>query len=157
MLRPLAFSILLAMPATAQQVPAPAQPWVPPPAGATQSPRGQTAEGLDEIQRGAGTIFDDLLRRIEPHMEGIANAFGDTAATVGPVLDDFAALVDDIGNYQKPERLPNGDILIRRRADAPPPPQMGETMQGLTRPSPDVPAPAPVPAPVVPRGPQIDL
>ena len=34
----------------------------------------------------------------------------------------YPALMDDAKNYQAPERLENGDILIRRRADAPPPP-----------------------------------
>jgi hypothetical protein len=30
-------------------------------------------------------------------------------------------MIDDLSAYEMPERLPNGDILIRRRADAPPP------------------------------------
>ena len=30
------------------------------------------------------------------------------------------AVIDDIGNYDMPEFLPNGDIIIRRSPDAPP-------------------------------------
>lgn len=157
MLRPLALSLMLALPAVAQQVPPPAQPWAPPPAEAVPPPAADAPGGLDMIERGAGTILDDLLRKIEPHMDGIANAFGETTATLGPVLDDLAAQVDDIRNYQKPERLPNGDILIRRRTDAPPPPT-GEAWQDLTRPAPDLPQPPAPTAPlVVPQGPQIEL
>ncbi len=42
-----------------------------------------------------------------------------------PALDDLRSLydtlgdIDDIRHYQKPEVLPNGDIIIRRRPDAP--------------------------------------
>ena len=163
MLRPLALSLMLALPATAQQVPHPDGTWAPPPAEAVpplppeapQSP--DTAEGLDMIERGAGTVLDNLMRKIEPHMQGIANAFGETTATIGPVLDDLAAQVDDIANYEKPERLPNGDILIRRRADAPPPPA-GNALRDLTRPAPDQPQRrSPNPPMVVPQGPQVDL
>jgi hypothetical protein len=43
------------------------------------------------------------------------------------MAESLLALMDDIGNYQPPERLPNGDILIRRKPDRPlPPPAEGE-------------------------------
>ena len=58
---------------------------------------------------------------------------------MGPVLQDLAAQVDDIRNYQAPERLPNGDILIRRREDAPAPPPLGDTLRPDEDPAPDQP------------------
>ncbi|TJZ94008.1 AAA+ family ATPase [Paracoccus gahaiensis] len=68
-----------------------------------------------------------------PDAEGPTNdPTGDLAGALrrmGPALRDLATQVDDIRNYQAPERLPNGDILIRRREDAPPPPPLGETLR----------------------------
>lgn len=33
-----------------------------------------------------------------------------------PALDDFSALLDNLDAYHAPEVLPNGDIIIRRKA-----------------------------------------
>ena len=74
---------------------------------------------------------------------------------ISPALRELGGLVDDIENYQRPERLPNGDIILRRRADAPPPPPTdrlerlvlgGDALPGV---APAIPSPA-VPAPVAP-------
>jgi hypothetical protein len=39
-----------------------------------------------------------------------------------PMARELAALLGDVRNYDPPERLPNGDIIIRRKPGAPPPP-----------------------------------
>ncbi|QBX34429.1 hypothetical protein E4191_06670 [Paracoccus liaowanqingii] len=85
------------------------------------------------FERGLDGVFGDLFGGETPEAEGLANDLTGALRRMGPVLQDLAAQVDDIRNYQAPERLPNGDILIRRRDDAPPPPPLGET----PRPDPD--------------------
>jgi len=57
--------------------------------------------------------------------EGSRLILGGLLEEMGPVLRALEALVDDIAVYELPERLPNGDILIRRAPDAPPPPPDG--------------------------------
>ena len=89
-----------------------------------------------------------------------------TLQEISPALRELGGLVDDIENYQRPERLPNGDIILRRRADAPPPPPTdrlerlvpgGDAVPGVAPavPAPAVPSPA-VPAPVAPAPPVPD-
>lgn len=52
-------------------------------------------------------------------------AFRDMMESMKPTLDDALDLmrnfnvIDDPRNYQMPELLPNGDIILRRRPDAP--------------------------------------
>ncbi|MFB9223142.1 hypothetical protein [Paracoccus cavernae] len=146
-----------------------------PPAADQDSAGNGSDEGDREIgktfERGLNSLFEDLLRDIEPHMEAIGRDLGAKVNEFAPVFDDLGAMMDDIGNYQAPERLANGDILIRRKPDAPPPPPLSDKFQELTRPSPDMdprlapergPDPwrnAPEPAPAVPQGQggQIDL
>lgn len=53
---------------------------------------------------------------------------------MAPVLEDLSVLVDDLENYQMPQRLENGDIIIRRRPGAPPPPPLGDSLQDMVPP-----------------------
>ena len=46
---------------------------------------------------------------------------------VAPALEKMMALVDDMTNYEMPVMLDNGDILIRRKPDAPAPPPFPTT------------------------------
>lgn len=154
----LVLSAALPLAAVAQSpAPMPSEEWSPPPAtepgGATES-----ESGLGLIERGVGTVFENLLRDLQPQMEDMARGLDQTFNRFAPVFDDISTLMDDIGNYGAPERLPNGDILIRRRPDAPPPPPVGNALRDLTRPSPAVPAPEPdnAPADAAP-GAQIEL
>ena len=98
-------------------------------------------------------LLEDLLDRAQPHLEGLARDMGGLMADYAPVLEELGTLMDDIGNYDlPPERLPNGDILIRRKAGAPPPPPLEQLPQFMpgTAPSDD-------PVPVPPTGPQTEL
>lgn len=107
----------------------------------------------DPVQRGLEGIMQDLLGRAQPHLEGLANELQGAVSDYGPAFQQLTGLMDDIANYQPPQRLPNGDILIRRKADAPPPPPLDE-LNAL------VPDSNPAPAPALPpwsAGPQTDL
>lgn len=90
----------------------------PPPAAET--PHDAPARGLDGL-------LNDLLDSAQPHLEGLARDLGGVVEDYAPMLDQLGNVMDDIGNYElPPERLPNGDILIRRKAGAPPPPALDQ-------------------------------
>ena len=46
--------------------------------------------------------------------------FDDMMGTVDPWLSDLSEMLGDLSGWHAPERLPNGDILIRRRDDQEP-------------------------------------
>ncbi|TRW95732.1 hypothetical protein FNJ84_15220 [Paracoccus sp. M683] len=117
-------------------------------------PDGSTDEGADLIGRGMGMLFQNLLNDMAPEIDGLSQSLGDALAMLGPAVSDLSVLVDDIGNYQTPERLENGDIIIRRKPGAPPPPALGEGLGDLGR---DRPGTTPEKLPVDPYQPQIEL
>lgn len=79
--------------------------------GAGIAPAGAQSSGSDEL-RDLPERLDDALRelmeRMKPALEGLADTLG------------AFEQIDSIEYYEAPEVLPNGDILIRRRDDAPP-------------------------------------
>jgi len=106
--------MLLALPAPAQEAPAP------PPTG------GSVQEGVDLLQRGMQSILDGLVTEMQPAIDGMSRALTE----MRPLADQLFTLIDNIGNYEAPVMLVNGDILIRRKPAAP------------------VPLPQPLPAPL---------
>lgn len=118
-----------------------AQDYEPP--SASEAPRDSSSDTTEPgdlgslIEDGAESFFKDLLRDIEPQMNAIGRELGSRVTALGPVFDDLVNLMDDIKNYQAPERLANGDILIRRKPGAPPPPVVSEKFQDLTKPAPE--------------------
>lgn len=115
---------LSALPAAAQQ--APETPF--------QMPRADDpAPGAPSDEAPAGSVLEgflmELFDRAQPHLEGLAEDMGGLMEEYRPMLDDLGRLMDDIGNYElPPERLANGDILIRRKPGAPPPPPVENLM-----------------------------
>lgn len=95
--------------------------------------------------RNRGDLFERVQtscrtcwKEAEPHLDKLGRDLGDTVNSLRPVLGDIGTLMDDVKNYQAPERLENGDILIRRRADAPPPPPVGDdALREMLRPAPE--------------------
>lgn len=69
-----------------------------------------------------------------PLSERIEGIFRDLMESVEPTIDELRETlrvferIDSLEHYESPEILPNGDIVIRRREDAPPyePPQSPE-------------------------------
>lgn len=75
-----------------------------PAAAQTPAPEGEEyGEGLGLIEEGARIILRRLLADMEPMMR------------------DLAGMIDDLSAYHPPERLPNGDIIIRRKTPVGPP------------------------------------
>lgn len=101
------------------------------------------------FERGITGFMQQFFEDAGPEGGTIARDLATALDRMGPVLRDMAALVDDIRNYHPPERLENGDILIRRREGAPPPPPVGED-----NPLPEGP---PEPRLIDPEAPQISL
>lgn len=82
--------------------------------------------GLTLMERGAKMFMEGILKEMEPAIDD----FADLADQMGPALKNFAeemgprlgALMDEVEDwslYEAPEVLPNGDIIIRRKPDAP--------------------------------------
>lgn len=61
---------------------------------------------------------DSVTQELEPlaDMKALMEQFG---PAVAPTMEKMMALVDDMTNYEMPEMLENGDIIIRRKPDAP--------------------------------------
>lgn len=75
-------------------------------------------EGIDEgvslMQQGAEILLRGLMTEMEPALKDM----GEAVAEIEPKLRELMAMVDDITNYHAPEKLENGDILIRRKTPA---------------------------------------
>jgi hypothetical protein len=110
-----AFALLLAaLPATAQD---------------TAPDAGR--DGINLMEEGARLLFEGLLDQMEPRLRELEGMTEEMArqleptieflsTEIGPAFMALVARIDDLANYQAPEFLENGDIIIRRKPDAPP-------------------------------------
>jgi hypothetical protein len=78
-----------------------------------QDPTPEPAPGIDESLE----LFSEGARRL---LEGLNEE-------LGPLLQDLGDRIEDLNAYEAPEILPNGDILIRRKPETAPDPDMGPT------------------------------
>ncbi|MCF3974564.1 hypothetical protein [Paracoccus salsus] len=115
--------------------------------------KAQTDDGLSLIERGMGMIFRNLLEDVGPDLNSLGQNLSGALSRMAPVLQDLSVLVDDLGNYQPPERLENGDIVIRRKPGAPPPPPIGDSLRDFSEPG----DPAEPGIPRDPYSPEIEL
>lgn len=86
-------------------------------APATAQDDSDVTDGLDLLGEGMSLILEGLMEEMRPVIEEARPYFEDE---VLPFLNRMGELMDDLGSYEMPERLPNGDIIIRRSPDAPP-------------------------------------
>ncbi|MEX2520891.1 MAG: AAA+ family ATPase [Paracoccaceae bacterium] len=68
---------------------------------------------------------DESLRALGDYAQEMMRGLAEHAA---PMVEQLRTLIDDLGAYQGPERLPNGDIIIRRKPDAKPLPPSPEEL-----------------------------
>lgn len=120
------------------------------PPASTEAPDALAPDALapDALERSVTTFMENLMRDMAPHLENLGRDMEGAANALAPTLRDIGTLIDDIRNYEMPQRLENGDILIRRRSDAPPPPPVSDRLNRMvtpqdTRPAPSAPAPDP--------------
>ena len=93
-------------------------------------------KGFSLMEEGARMLMRGLLTEMEPAIDDLREgfeemgpAFAELAQAVGPAFAELLNQVDDFRNYEAPEFLPNGDIIIRRTPDAPiwePDPETGD-------------------------------
>jgi hypothetical protein len=86
------------------------------PALAQESPAPEAEEGPSLMERGLALFFEGFRQELEPALEGM----GDALTELQPALDSMMGMIDDMTNYTRPEMLENGDIIMRRKPDAPP-------------------------------------
>ena len=89
---------------------------------ATPSYAQDDDEGLSLMERGARMFMDGIMKEMEPaidDLEDFGPAMRNFAQEMGPALRDLMDQVEDWSVYNAPEVLPNGDIIIRRKPDAP--------------------------------------
>lgn len=71
--------------------------------------------------------FDRLLDFLEDLTNDSQGFLENLFTEMGPALTDLQDTIKDWSNYEPPEVLPNGDIIIRRKPDTTPPaPQLPE-------------------------------
>lgn len=75
------------------------------PAAAQDEERDSLREGWGLLSEGSRLILEGLADEMRPVMD----------EHVLPFLAELSDLMDDVSLYELPERLPNGDIIIRRR------------------------------------------
>ncbi len=76
-------------------------------------------DGFNLIEEGAKLLLRGLADEFEPMMEDLATEMEPKlrlfAKEMTPMLEKFAELFDSFDMYHPPERLPNGDIILRRK------------------------------------------
>ena len=89
---------------------------------------GDTERGFDLLREGSRMILEGLMDDMRPMIEDARPFFEEEML---PFLESLGSLIDDLSAYEMPERLPNGDIIIRRSPDRPWPdpeePEVGES------------------------------
>ena len=95
-------------------------------APAAAQEESETERGFDLLREGSRMILEGILEDMRPMLEEARPFFEEEML---PFLESLGALMDDMTAYEAPERLPNGDIIIRRSPDRPwptPEPEVGE-------------------------------
>ncbi|SIS56771.1 hypothetical protein [Phaeovulum vinaykumarii] len=82
---------------------------------------GSTERGFSLMEEGARLLMQGLADKIEPKLGEIGRGLDEAMADIEPALRELAEMIGDLRNYEPPERLPNGDIILRRKRDLPAP------------------------------------
>lgn len=68
-------------------------------------------EGFSLLEEGAKILLRGLMEEMEPAMEDLHGL----AENMAPAMRELQGMIGDMTDYHMPERLPNGDIIIRRK------------------------------------------
>ena len=78
------------------------------------------------MQRGMQMFLEGIMTEMEPALDEMQNfaeqvgpGLSELMRQMGPAFADLMNRIDDLSNYEPPVILPNGDIIIRRKQDAP--------------------------------------
>ncbi|HCP81956.1 MAG TPA: hypothetical protein DIT67_10325 [Octadecabacter sp.] len=87
---------------------------------------GEIEEGFSLMEEGAKLLFRGIMSEMEPAIDDFTGLAGELepalellATEMGPALMELIQTLDSVRYYERPEILPNGDIIIRRSPDAP--------------------------------------
>ena len=93
----------------------------------------ETEDGFSLMERGMSLFFRGVMTEMDPALEELKKLMDEAGPAVysflqdmGPRLGEILNEVEDWSVYEAPEILPNGDIIIRRKPDAPQPLEEGE-------------------------------
>lgn len=78
------------------------------------APKEDLDQGLSLMQEGAQMLLRHMMSQVEPSLQDMTDALKQAQ----PKLMEILAMIDDIQNYHAPEKLPNGDIIMRRKTPA---------------------------------------
>ena len=87
------------------------------PAFAEDAPPVPEDDGFSLMEEGMKLVMRGMLAEMEPTLDQMDEAFSKLEPSLqelGPKLMSLMSMIDDVGNYDFPVMLPNGDILIRR-------------------------------------------
>lgn len=90
-----------------------------PPATSGTSPgTGAAGAGRDLMSEGLRLFMEGLRQEAAPLLDEMREGLEE----LRPMLSRLVELMGDVRNYEAPEMLPNGDIIIRRKTPKPPAP-----------------------------------
>ena len=96
------------------------------PLTAETKPSSDVDQGFSLLGEGAKLLLRGMASQVEPAIKEMTDAL----AAAKPQLLELLNMMGNIDEYHAPERLPNGDILLRHKTPAEmqaPPPEAGET------------------------------
>jgi hypothetical protein len=83
-------------------------------------PDGPTEDGFSLMEEGAKLFMRGIMSEMEPALDEMSRALDQVEPSLRelqPKLRELMALVGDLQNYHAPEKLPNGDIIMRRKSE----------------------------------------
>ncbi|MFP7571607.1 hypothetical protein [Marivita sp. S2033] len=80
-------------------------------------------EGAKLFFKGLGEEMEPALREFENLAEEMGPALRRFARDMGPAMKQLLQEVEDWSAYEPPIKLPNGDILLKRKPETAPPPE----------------------------------
>lgn len=78
------------------------------------APAPEMDQGINLMQEGAKLLLRGMMANMEPALNDMQSALTEAE----PHLRELITLLGDIRLYHAPEKLENGDILIRRKTPA---------------------------------------
>ncbi|MCV2866481.1 AAA+ family ATPase [Defluviimonas sp. WL0075] len=89
------------------------------PAVAGTEEEGAEQQGADQgfslLEEGARIIMRSMLDDIGPKLDEMRDGLEGAMAEIEPHLAELMDMIGDLQNYHAPEKLPNGDIILRRK------------------------------------------
>ena len=89
------------------------------PLAAQKTEEPPVSEGFSLIEEGTKLIIRRLMSEMEPALDEMREAMAQWGSEAGTKMAKLLSQIDNMKNYEVPVILPNGDIIIRRRDDAP--------------------------------------